>query len=1104
MGNLFVPRILFFFILFNITLVVAQSPNQDGQWSEPISFGIVPVAVANLPDGKLITWSSQFRNTFIETGDGMTYTEIFDPFLGQNGQALGETVTNTNHDMFCPGINNLPDGRILSAGGTSSERTSIYNPITGLWSVGQDMNIPRGYQGNTTLSDGSVFTIGGSWSEGDTVNGGKDAELWSPSTGWVLLPGLKNEILWNSNDLLQESRGFYRVDNHVWLWAAPNGKIFHAGPGERMHWIDVSNGGSFLDAGKRGTDTYSMKGTTVMFDIGKILKVGGSESYDSNTPAKDNSYVIDINTITPVVTPTANTLAYSRTMHNSTVLPNGEVFVTGGLDEAIVFSDSGARLTAEIYNPQTNSWRSVSDMAIPRTYHSVAILMTDGRVFVGGGGLCDDTEGCNNHFNAEIYSPPYLFNTNGNLAVRPIISAPDEANYNANISVTGSSDVQSFNLIRFSAATHSTNNEQRRIPVTHTGSNGSYSISIPGRNLLPPGYYMLFGIDSNGVPSIAETVKIGDAIPLDIPNSNLVLDLNFDETSGTVVSDASIYGNHASIVEKDNNGNFVTPGQYSWDSGLINGALSFNGLEFNSNSLIDIPNTASLNTIEEEITVMAWVYRNSSGSIIPQTGKVANAGIFSHDYTNTLFFGFHNTLYKWAFITENGAVDLYAGYSPLNSWVHIAATYNGETAVLYANGEEIAKKNITGKISLLKDGSLKSRYTSSGFHDDRLASEKPFYANNSNITDEINGKIDELKVYNKALGQEEIRNIFKEGQLTGNSTIANCPEGVIIAQFRIGATGAWQTGNNINVLEGEEVYIRALTTNNEYFVTTPQIDGPTFNSNGNPNFIYKIDTGVHDFGNPERNNGLVDYSNKGQFVLTTAQGCATVVNLNVTGTCDIDDTQIITEYQVNGTWFSGEETLTINEGDALVLSALPNAVEGNPLNISITLPNGTIVSDNYYLENVELNNQGSYVLSSEEGCSVILDLIIVSQICSTYNVTYQVNGTGDFIEAQPNVTLEDGEEISLGLNTGFVDFSISGPNGNIKPMNTQNLDIENITSADSGTYIFTTVEGCIYNFEVQVNAPGTCNNSLKNDNNSIILLSGSNVSGLDEVIGTSI
>ncbi|WP_411032429.1 kelch repeat-containing protein, partial [Spongiimicrobium sp. 3-5] len=113
-----------------------------------------------------------------------------------------------------------------------------------------------------------------------------------------------------------------------------------------------------------------------MFDIGRILKVGGSRSYDSNTPAKDNSYVIDINVPygnAPTVTQTSNNLTLERVMHNSTVLPNGEVLVTGGLDHAETFTDVGAALTAELYNPSTNSWRTVAGMVTPRTYHSVAI-----------------------------------------------------------------------------------------------------------------------------------------------------------------------------------------------------------------------------------------------------------------------------------------------------------------------------------------------------------------------------------------------------------------------------------------------------------------------------------------------------------------------------------------------------------------------------------------------------------------------------------------------------------------------------------------------------------------------------------------------------------
>ena len=923
--------------LFSGSSSFSQTVADDGQFGAPIPFGIVPVAVANLPDGRLITWSSQFRNTFIEIGDGMTYTELFDPRLnGGLGLALGEDVTQTDHDMFCPGINNLADGRILSAGGTTSERTSIYDPTTNIWSQASDMNIPRGYQGNTTLSNGAVFTVGGSWSGGAGNNGGKAAELWTPESGWVNLPNITGEAIYTPNDLSKEQQGTYRVDNHVWLWPAPNGKLFHAGPSEMMHWIDPDvTGGAITNAGLRANDTYSMKGTTVMFDIGKILKVGGAESYGasslSTTPAKNNSFVIDINVPygqTPSVINAGN-LALSRTMHNSTVLPTGQVLVTGGLNRGAVFTDNGSRLAAELYTPSTTggagTWETVASMQEPRTYHSVAILMTDGRVFVGGGGLCDGTLGCVNHFNAEIYSPPYLFNSAGNLATRPVITnAPQTANYNSNITVTASAGIDEFSLIRFSAATHSTNNEQRRIPVTFSG-NGTYTVAIPDRNLLPPGYYMLFGLN-DGVPSEAATIRIGTALPLQITNSNLVVDMKFNETGGSSAADNSSYNNNATIVERTNSGSPTTSGgNYNWTSGIIGGAIEFNGLEHSSNALIDIPSSPSLQTLDNQITVMAWAYRNSAGSTIPSTGRVANVGLFSHDYVSTLFFGFHNTMYKWAFVTNNGPVDLYAGRAPMDTWVHMAATYDGITAKLYANGKLISWKALTGTIPFKDDATLQSHFTSSGFYDRRTAANLPAYANGSGITDEINGKIDELKVFNKVLGESEIKEYYQQGINTGNTQVVNCSPTAITAQYRIGTNGTWLTGNSLTIQEGGEVFIRALTPGNQYYVTTPQENGPTFNSGANAGYAYKIDTDVFQGSNPERSNGLVDISNQGQFVMTTAEGCTAVFDLKVTV---IDETD-------------GCPNQLINEDSAITL---PKGTSRD-IEIAVGTPNNTNGSD---------------------------------------------------------------------------------------------------------------------------------------------------------------
>ena len=96
--------------------------------------------------------------------------------------------------------------------------------------------------------------------------------------------------------------------------------------------------------------------------------------------------------------------------------------------------------------------------AIPRNYHSVAILLPDGRVFSGGGGLCGTCT--TNHPDGQIFSPSYLFRANGKLRVRPIIErAPVKATSGSTITVRTNSPTPTFALICMSAVTHSLNND---------------------------------------------------------------------------------------------------------------------------------------------------------------------------------------------------------------------------------------------------------------------------------------------------------------------------------------------------------------------------------------------------------------------------------------------------------------------------------------------------------------------------------------------------------------------------------------------------------------------------------------------------------------------
>ncbi len=132
-------------------------------------------------------------------------------------------------------------------------------------------------------------------------------------------------------------------------------------------------------------------------------------------------------------------MAYQRSFSNSVVLPNGDVLVVGGQQHPQTFTDTGAVLSPELWNPSTGKFTIMAPEAIPRTYHSVAILLPDGRVFSGGGGLCGD--GCTaNHPDGQIFSPPYLFNANGSLRRRPVIrTAPAKATTGSTITVTTNS-----------------------------------------------------------------------------------------------------------------------------------------------------------------------------------------------------------------------------------------------------------------------------------------------------------------------------------------------------------------------------------------------------------------------------------------------------------------------------------------------------------------------------------------------------------------------------------------------------------------------------------------------------------------------------------------
>ncbi|MFI5893162.1 discoidin domain-containing protein [Actinoplanes sp. NPDC051513] len=482
-----------------------------GMWSAPVGFPLVPVAAALLPNGKVLTWSAYQNDTYSgadPTKPGLTMTATYDPATGVVTQ---REVTETGHDMFCPGISVLPDGRIIVTGGNTNQKTSIYDPATDAWTSGANMTVGRGYQASVTLGSGQVFTIGGSWSGpvgGTDGIGHKSGEVWSADSGWRALPGADATPMLTAD---ANKLGDYRKDNHAWLFAWTGNKVLQAGPSKKMNWYSVDGDGSTTPAGNRGGDD-AMNGSAVMYDTGKILTLGGSPSYD-NSEATAAARVLTINPDNTVTSRQVGSMANTRSFQNSVVLPDGKVLVIGGENYAVPFSDNTAVLNAELWDPVSEGFTTMATMTVPRTYHSVALLLPDGRVFSAGGGLCG--KNCaTNHFDGQTFTPPYLLNENGTAASRPSITSVSDTTVanGGKITVTTDRAVTAFSIVRMGTATHSVDTDQRRLSLApSTGNDGSYTLTIPADSgVAIPGNWMLFALDAKGVPSVAKIVHIGE------------------------------------------------------------------------------------------------------------------------------------------------------------------------------------------------------------------------------------------------------------------------------------------------------------------------------------------------------------------------------------------------------------------------------------------------------------------------------------------------------------------------------------------------------------------------------------------------------------------
>jgi len=485
-------------------------PAEIGSWGPVLDWPHVAVSMSVLPNGEVLTYSGSERRTWPRTEQ--TYSSIWNPDTGAFQENLHQ-----GHNMFCAAMSMTADGKVLVNGGRNqgnSPWTTLFDYTNNEWQTVENMaSGGRWYPTTLATGDGSVLTALGS------STNTRNPDIWDPDTGWRVLNGIDFLGMRQRNNELGRENAF------PLLSVAPNGNIYHYWDTVENQMISPQGNGQSRPAEPTTDGINHAGGVQLMYDIGKLISTGRNDgSWGGNAGgASKSAFTIDLNGSVPDIRTVSN-MQHSRKFHQLVPMPTGEVLVVGGNTTGAKFRDSGSVMEPEVWNPDTNEWRGMANMAVPRDYHSTAMLLTDGRVLTAGGGYAvNNPNSAGTHQDAQIFSPPYLFAADGTPAARPAISTT-QASVDAGetVSLTTTGDIAYFSLIRMSATTHAVNTDARfyKPDYTATGTN-QYAVTINSNpNVSIPGYWMLFAIDNNGVPSEAQVIRI---TALDTRLENLAL-----------------------------------------------------------------------------------------------------------------------------------------------------------------------------------------------------------------------------------------------------------------------------------------------------------------------------------------------------------------------------------------------------------------------------------------------------------------------------------------------------------------------------------------------------------------------------------------------------
>jgi hypothetical protein len=533
----------------------STGPECAGSWTAPFAIPVMAINAVMLPTGKVLWWAYPTNPNPVfgnpDAAENTAQAWLWDPATGKRKRVdppLWQDPADGQlkpANIWCSGQSLLQDGRVVVAGGNLAyedpdagvdfaglDAVFTFNPWNERWTRQEDMENGRWYPSQVLLPDGRTLILSG-YDETGSGDINTDVEILEPSSN---LDGVGDVT--KIGEL--GSPGPPEGGTYPHTFVMPSGRVMVAGPNPNDSWLlhdpgpdnSVFEWDNFawdeLGAQTPGVSRQRLYGTGVLLPpppgstdpSTKVALIGGDDRTDSNDdPAVATVRIHDENDDPALGGTLGAPLNLGRGHHNTVLLPDGSmVTVGGGLgfgDDFGLWESTPGRRRVELYDPLADEWRLGAAQAEYRAYHSTAILLPDGRVVSAG----DDYNGGIDKDTAEIYSPPYLFR-----GPRPTITgAPKTVSYGTSFDVSHQGPaVTRAALVAPGAATHAVDMNQRWVPLDVTpGAAGTVTVEAPpgdtddppGRNVAPPGWYMLFLLSDDGVPSVASWVRVGATPP---------------------------------------------------------------------------------------------------------------------------------------------------------------------------------------------------------------------------------------------------------------------------------------------------------------------------------------------------------------------------------------------------------------------------------------------------------------------------------------------------------------------------------------------------------------------------------------------------------------